>query len=226
MHQRRNNAFEALAENWNPRDSGKTTENPQLCIAVPRQNLFRGLRMGEKGNVFIRFSVNGTKSYHSFSLRLQFPVFAVVQTLSFAFYRKGQNLYEPCASARTFSNIDFQSNFSIRVNLFSNKLDLSESATHDPMYSIAYTTRHLNLWYGHDDSRNLMLGSTFEMGFCRLSVITWPCRMRRDFNWIRMIVYIFNNNAIKLRCQLPQNVVISSWFQRLALFSKLVQLIS
>lgn len=114
-------------------------------------------REGHRFQPLRRFSVIGTKSYHSFSLRLQFPVFAVVQTHSFAFYRKGQNLYEPCAPARTFSNIDFQSNFSIRVNLFSNKLDLSESATHDPMYSNAYTIRHLNLWYGLDDSRNLML---------------------------------------------------------------------
>lgn len=35
MHQRRNNAFEAVAENWNPRNSGKTTENPQLPFRGP-----------------------------------------------------------------------------------------------------------------------------------------------------------------------------------------------
>lgn len=219
MHQRRNNAFETVAENWNSRDSGKTTENPQRRIATPPKKPVSGPSLGREGHrCFHRlrcFSVNGTKSYHSFSLRLQFPVFAVAQTLSFAFYRKGQDLYEPAASARTFSNIDFQSNFSIRVNLFSNKLDLSESATHDP--NVLHSTLELAVWTWW-----LEISDVEKCFWNVILSVTWSCRMQKGFNCTRTTVY----STIKLCCQLSQNVVISRLIQSLALFFKLVQLIS
>lgn len=48
-----------------------------------------------KTRTAINFSVNNIKTYHSFffSLTFQFPVFAVTSSFSFAFYRRGRNLY-------------------------------------------------------------------------------------------------------------------------------------